>query len=290
MLGELLLGGQRGGRVRRLDRDAAQQLVRELVEAGARGARGDEHGHAVAQPLAPGGRGRAAASGVTRSALDSASTRGSAARRGSWAASSCSIVSQLACGSEPSSGARSRTWTSRRVRSTCARKSWPSPAPVAGALDEPRDVGQHELALVGVQRAEPGLERGERVVGDLGRRARQAREQRRLARVGQPHEADVGQQLELQLDPALVARQPALGEAAAPGAWRSRSACCRARRGRRGPARRARPARRGRTRCRPSRPPASPAGRARRGRRRRRRGAARPGRGRRAAPCSAPCA
>src|SRR5699024_434344 len=34
-----------------------------------------------------------------------------------------------------------------------------------------------------------------------------------LARVGQADEADVGQQLELQLEPALLAGQPALGEA-----------------------------------------------------------------------------
>ena len=40
-----------------------------------------------------------------------------------------SIVAWLATGSEPSSGARSSTWTSSRVRSTWARNSWPSPAP-----------------------------------------------------------------------------------------------------------------------------------------------------------------
>jgi hypothetical protein len=83
---------------------------------------------------------------------------------------------------------------------------------LAGALDEPRDVGQHELAVIGVERAEHGLQSRERVVGNLRRRARQARQQRRLARVGQPDEPDVGQQLEAQVDPALVPGQPALGE------------------------------------------------------------------------------
>ena len=39
-----------------------------------------------------------------------------------------------------------------------------------------------------------GLERGERVVRDPRPRPRQTREQRRLAGVGQPHQADVRQQ------------------------------------------------------------------------------------------------
>ena len=77
----------------------------------------------------------------------------------------------LATGSEPSSGARSSTWTSSRVRSTWARKSWPEPGALVGALDQARDVGDHELAVVAVERAEHRLERRERVGGDL-RRAR----------------------------------------------------------------------------------------------------------------------
>ena len=81
----------------------------------------------------------------------------------------------LSTGSEPSSGARSSTWTSSRVRSTWARKSWPRPAPSRGALDQARDVGDHELAVVGVERAEHRLERRERVGGDLRRGAREAR-------------------------------------------------------------------------------------------------------------------
>ena len=38
---------------------------------------------------------------------------------------------------------------------------------VAGALDQPGDVGDHELAVVGLERPEHRLERRERVVGDL---------------------------------------------------------------------------------------------------------------------------
>ena len=83
---------------------------------------------------------------------------------------------------------------------------------LAGALDQPRDVGEHELAVVGLERAEHGLERRERVGGDLRLRAGHAREQRGLARVGQADEADVGEQLEVQPQRPLLAGQAALGE------------------------------------------------------------------------------
>ena len=86
------------------------------------------------------------------------------------------------------------------------------PGAGARALDQPRDVGEDELAVVGLERAEDGLERRERVRGDLRLRARQPREQRRLAGVGQPDEPHVGEQLEVQLDRALLPRQAALGQ------------------------------------------------------------------------------
>jgi hypothetical protein len=89
----------------------------------------------------------------------------------------------------------------------------PEAGAVAGAFDEAGDVGQHELALVGLQRPQHRLEGGERIVGDLGGRPREAREQRGLAGVGQPDQADVGQQLQVQMDPTLLAAQAALGEA-----------------------------------------------------------------------------
>ena len=49
------------------------------------------------------------------------------------------------------------------------------------------------------------------IVGDLGRRGGDRREDRRLARVRQPDEADVGDQPELEADPALGARLALLG-------------------------------------------------------------------------------
>ena len=82
----------------------------------------------------------------------------------------------------------------------------------ARALDQPGDVREHELALVGLQRAEHRLERREGVGGDLRLRAGHARQQRGLARVREADEPDVGEQLQMQLDRALLARQPALGQ------------------------------------------------------------------------------
>ena len=41
------------------------------------------------------------------------------------------------------------------------------PGAAARALDQAGDVGEDELAVVGVERAEDGLERRERVVADL---------------------------------------------------------------------------------------------------------------------------
>ncbi len=86
------------------------------------------------------------------------------------------------------------------------------PGAVARALDQPGDVGDDELAVVGLERPQHGLERRERVGGDLRLRAGHARQQRGLAGVGQADEPDVGQQLEVQLDHALVAGQAALGQ------------------------------------------------------------------------------
>ena len=81
----------------------------------------------------------------------------------------------------------------------------------ARALDQPGDVGDHELAVGGLERAEVRLQRRERVAGDLRLRAREPRDQRRLAGVRQPHEPDVGEQLEVQLDQALLAVETLLG-------------------------------------------------------------------------------
>ena len=84
----------------------------------------------------------------------------------------------------------------------------------ARALDEPGHVGDRRSPLVvlaEVHDAEVRLERRERVVGDLGRGGGDSGEDRGLARVRQPDEPDVGDQPELESEPALRARLALLG-------------------------------------------------------------------------------
>ena len=86
--------------------------------------------------------------------------------------------------------------------------------PLARALDQPRHVGDGQLAAVGaVDRAEHRRQRRERVVGDLRLRVRDPAQERRLAGVRQPGARGVRHQLQVQLELARLARQPGLGVA-----------------------------------------------------------------------------
>src|SRR6266511_2417766 len=88
------------------------------------------------------------------------------------------------------------------------------PGSPARAFDEPwyiRDGRPALVRLAEVEHAEVGLQSGEWVVGDLRRRRGQRREERRLARIGESHEADVGNQPELQPERPLLARFTFLG-------------------------------------------------------------------------------
>ena len=85
---------------------------------------------------------------------------------------------------------------------------------LARAFDQSRHVGDDELPTVRrLDRAEHRRERRERIVGDLRPRVRDARQQRRLARVRQPDERGVGEQLQAQFDRALLPGHADLGEA-----------------------------------------------------------------------------
>ena len=76
---------------------------------------------------------------------------------------------------------------------------------MAGALDETGHVGEHErVPALQLGDTEIRMQRGERVRGDLGLRAGQRREQRRLATVRQPDQADVGDEAELEVEVALL--------------------------------------------------------------------------------------
>ena len=109
------------------------------------------------------------------------------------------------------------------------------------------------LPVLAFDRPENRRDRRERVVGHLRRRPRQPAQQRGLARVRQPDQPRVGQQLQPQLDPALLARRSPSRQSEAPAGSRWRTACSRAPRARRGrprPAARPRPGRPG---CHPPR-------------------------------------
>ena len=81
------------------------------------------------------------------------------------------------------------------------------------AFDQAGDVGQHELAAVALDHAELRVERGERIVGDLRLRRADRGEEGGLAGVRQADEAGVGDQLQPQPDPALLARLAGIGVA-----------------------------------------------------------------------------
>ncbi len=82
-----------------------------------------------------------------------------------------------------------------------------------GAFDQARNIGHHKLGFIYVDDAELRRQRGERIVGDLGPGARRSGEQRRLARVGQADQPDIGQHLEAQPDPAFGGGPAGIGAA-----------------------------------------------------------------------------
>ena len=102
------------------------------------------------------------------------------------------------------------------------------------AFDQPWHVGDNKGLLLGLladgDHAEIGFQRGEWIIGDLGPRGGDARDQRGLARVGIADEADVGEQLELQAECCAPRPRGPVRARAAPDACWWRSAGCRARR------------------------------------------------------------
>ena len=84
----------------------------------------------------------------------------------------------------------------------------------ARAFDQPGDVCDDELAAIrGLDRAEHRRERRERILGDLRPRVRDPCQERRLAGVRQADEGRIREQLQPQLDHALVAGHADLGVA-----------------------------------------------------------------------------
>ena len=82
---------------------------------------------------------------------------------------------------------------------------------LAGALEQPGDIGHGQLAVGAVDGAQHRVDGGERVVGHLRLGVRDAAQQRRLAGVGEAQQRGVGHQLQAQLQPALLAQLANLG-------------------------------------------------------------------------------
>src|SRR4029078_6645785 len=95
---------------------------------------------------------------------------------------------------------------------------------LARALDQPGDIGDHELAFIEASDTKGGCERREWIVRDLRPGARKRGEQARLTGVGKAGESDVGDEPQLQLELALLPPLPVLS-----GTPRARAAPCESR-------------------------------------------------------------
>ncbi len=74
------------------------------------------------------------------------------------------------------------------------------------ALDQAGNVGEHEFAALVMDNAKLRVQRRERIVAHLGMRVGEFVDKGRLSGIGQADKADVGEQLETQPDPHLLAR------------------------------------------------------------------------------------
>ena len=71
------------------------------------------------------------------------------------------------------------------------------------ALDQPRDVRHDEILVRGNHGTQIGILGRERIISDFGMGARDSRQERRFAGIGEPDQPGVGNDLELHGDPAL---------------------------------------------------------------------------------------
>src|SRR5262249_50958392 len=84
--------------------------------------------------------------------------------------------------------------------------------PLMGTFDQSRQVRREKLPLcIEPHQPQMRLQRGERVVADLGACATDAGEQRRLAGLGQPDQAHVRDELQLEVEYASLAWLSRLG-------------------------------------------------------------------------------
>ena len=128
----------------------------------------------------------AAASGL-RSILLRTTICGRSSSPAPYAASSASIVRQR---SSASSSDASITWSEQARALEMREELVAEPYALARAFDQPRDVGDDELAPVGRSTVpSTGCKRRERIVGDLRRRVRDARRSDDFPAFGKPRSA-----------------------------------------------------------------------------------------------------
>ena len=197
-------------------RDEPQQQRGELAHAGAGGARGGEHRHLRAQPLLPLGDGGAHAllghEVGLRQRQHPRQTREALVVGGELALDRRVVGDRIRLRAHRQLGCEVEH-VHEQTRALDVREEVVAEAgAIARAFDQAGDVGDDQLALLALEHAEHRRERRERVVGDLRRGASEPREQRGLASVRQPDETDVGEQLQPQLEPALLPGESALGE------------------------------------------------------------------------------
>src|ERR1700685_4274897 len=79
---------------------------------------------------------------------------------------------------------------------------------LGGTLDQPGNIGHHKAAmLTAVDYAQVRIQGGKGIVGHARPRRREGANQRRLAGIRQPEQADIGNDLEFQSQGALLTRQ-----------------------------------------------------------------------------------
>src|SRR5690606_19686398 len=94
-----------------------------------------------------------------------------------------------------------------------AQEADPQSRAFGGALDQPRNVGEDELPVLGTDHPQIWMKGGEGIVGDLRPRPANARKEGRLSCIGQSNQARVCDQLETKPDPALFPRPAGIGSA-----------------------------------------------------------------------------